>query len=172
MYRRFKQYLALQPSERTLLLRAFVSLAVAQALLRVAGYQRLVRWARRRGPGQYQGADALGYACELAHWIAVASRHHVVPARCLQRSLVLYHWLWRAGLPADLRLGVRRECGALQAHAWVEYRGQVVNDQATAVARFVPLTGSGTLPASPAIGSAPPRQERSPGDELGGVQWL
>jgi hypothetical protein len=171
VYCRFRQYLALQPAERTLLLRAFISLAVMQVLLRVAGYQRAVRWARRTELGHYRGADALGRARELAFWIAVASQHHFVSAHCLQCSLVLYQWLWQEGLPSDLRIGVRKVRGEIRAHAWVEYQGQVVNDQETAVSRFVPLTSPGAVPSSSAAVSAQQRRERSPGDEMSGVQW-
>ncbi len=171
VYRRCKQYLALQPSERALLLRAFVSLAVMEALLRVAGYQRVVRWTGRRGSARYQDAAALARARELAHWIAVAARHHLVPARCLARSLVLHRWLWQEGLPGDLRIGVRKEHGAIRAHAWVEYHGHVINDQEAAVLQFVPLTGlSASSSAADAVLERS-RHERLRGTKLGGVRW-
>lgn len=55
-------------------------------------------------------------------------------------------WLMRRrGLPAQLRIGVRKDDGTLRAHAWVEIRGLVLNDNAeiyrgyTAFARAIEL---------------------------------
>jgi hypothetical protein len=47
---------------------------------------------------------------------------------CLRRSLLLYRFLRRAGLPARLCIGVRRENDALQGHAWIEIEGRHFND--------------------------------------------
>ncbi len=47
---------------------------------------------------------------------------------CLQTALVLQWVLHRHHIPAAVRLGVRREEGDLQAHAWVETGGYVLED--------------------------------------------
>ena len=44
---------------------------------------------------------------------------------CLTRSLVLYHLLRRSGIPLDLCIGVRREAGSMEAHAWLEREGKL-----------------------------------------------
>jgi hypothetical protein len=75
-----------------------------------------------------------------AHWLAVASRHHVVRARCLHRSLVLHHWLCQEGVPNQLCIGVRKEGCAMRAHAWVEIDGIAVSEHPAALATFVPLS--------------------------------
>jgi hypothetical protein len=46
----------------------------------------------------------------------------------LIESLVLWWLLRRQGFDGDLRIGVRKHAGQLQAHAWVEHRGQALND--------------------------------------------
>ena len=46
---------------------------------------------------------------------------------CLRRSLTLQWLLSRAGLYTTLQFGVRRENGNLQAHAWLDYQGQVID---------------------------------------------
>ena len=46
---------------------------------------------------------------------------------CLRRSLTLQWLLARGGLDTTLQFGVRRENGSLQAHAWLEYQGQVID---------------------------------------------
>ncbi len=48
------------------------------------------------------------------------------PADCLPRSLALFQFLRRVGLPAEHCIGVQHFPFA--AHAWTEFRGQVVHD--------------------------------------------
>lgn len=66
---------------------------------------------------------------QTVHLVAVAARQYSPRwANCLKRSLVLWYLLRRQGISSDLRIGVRREQGEFQAHAWVEYQGRVLND--------------------------------------------
>ncbi len=132
------RYLALERADRRLLWRAYIWLAAMDIALRVVGFRRLIRQPAALTEGS-ASPDALYRAERYARWLAIASRHHVVRARCLQRSLVLHHWLCRDGLPNRLRIGVRKGGGALQAHAWVEIGGIAVNERPAALATFVPL---------------------------------
>ena len=140
MLRRLRSYLALAPGDRRLLRRAFVALALVELGLRRAGVRG---WSTRTPAtnGRAVDAAALLRARRYARFIDLAARHHPLRARCLHRSLALQGWLRREGLPSTLRIGVRREGGAMLAHAWVELAGQVVNDRPAAVAAFTPLAG-------------------------------
>ncbi len=40
------------------------------------------------------------------------------------------------GIDGDLRIGVARDGDAIDGHAWVEYRGQVLNDAPDVATRF------------------------------------
>ena len=60
-------------------------------------------------------------------------------ALCLRRSVALCYWLGFEGLPASLRIGVRSGREGLEAHAWVELDGTVVNEEAAVLKTFVPL---------------------------------
>ena len=62
--------------------------------------------------------------------VRAANSHSVRPAACLSRSLTLWWLLRRRGIESQLRLGVRKGEQGLDAHAWVELAGQVVNDAA------------------------------------------
>ncbi len=135
-----RRYLALARANRLLFARAFIWLAAMDIALRFTSFrwivQRQQQVARTEG---HTSRDAQSRAARYAHWIEIASRYHVVRARCLHRSLVLQHWLRREGLPSYLRIGVRLEGGVLHAHAWVELDGQAVNEHSSALATFVPL---------------------------------
>lgn len=64
-----------------------------------------------------------------AAWLVdVAANHHLVPMHCLVRSLALAWMLARRGCSTELKLGVRRDDGQFAFRAWVEWRGQTVND--------------------------------------------
>jgi hypothetical protein len=79
-------------------------------------------------PQQAPSSAELALAYRYARWINAAARRHYVRGQCLHRSLVLYFWLQRGGLPGELRIGVRKAGGALQAHAWVTLGAHCVSD--------------------------------------------
>jgi len=64
----------------------------------------------------------------LARLEAAAARHALVHFNCLERSLVVWWLLRRRGIRAELRIGARKEQKSLEAHAWVEFDDQVIND--------------------------------------------
>jgi Transglutaminase-like superfamily len=56
------------------------------------------------------------------------------PADCLPRSLALFQFLRRIGLPAEHCIGVQQF--PFSAHAWTEFRGHVVHDDPQNQERF------------------------------------
>jgi hypothetical protein len=135
--------------DRLLLARAFVTLGVVDLRLRWWGFQRLVESAAPASisVAKSVGADELRSARHYARLVEIAARHHVVRARCLHRALTLHLWLRGQRLPSELRIGVRKDHGALKAHAWVELGGQLVDESAEWVGTFTQLrTGDGEHP--------------------------
>jgi hypothetical protein len=55
---------------------------------------------------------------------------------CLDRSVALWFVLHQHGIDGNLRIGVARDGDAIDGHAWVEYRGQVLNDAPEVATRF------------------------------------
>ena len=92
---------------------------------------RLDRWVKtsflvQEGGTQAQNEEA---AFDRNTWyVDVASRHPLRWARCLQRSLALCMWLEARGFRPILRIGVRKNGKELDAHAWVEENGRILND--------------------------------------------
>ena len=125
-------------------------LAAAYLYLLLAGWrlfvcrERLDRWlmgqagAEAGTPLTLQERNSLA---SRARWVNAAARHPLPWARCLQRSLALCLWMERRRFQPQLRIGVRKEGGALLAHAWVEYRGEVINDSGQVLKEFAPLSG-------------------------------
>lgn len=59
------------------------------------------------------------------------------PGYCVERSLLLFHLLRRAGLPARLCFGLGRgPSGAFQGHAWVTLDGNAVAERPDVYLRF------------------------------------
>ncbi len=71
--------------------------------------------------------------------VQIAARRGLYRANCLQQSLCLWWILQRQGISTDLRIGVRKG-EQLDAHAWVEYRGTVLNDRPDIAQEFSPFT--------------------------------
>jgi hypothetical protein len=141
MTRRLRRLVALGRDDRRVLLSAYLWLAKVDLALRLNRFRALAERAPRR-PTRAVAEEDLRQAVRYARLIALAARHHAVPAHCLHRALVLHCWLLDAGLASQLRIGVRKEGADLKAHAWVELGGHVVNDRAAAVAVFTPLVGA------------------------------
>jgi hypothetical protein len=115
-------------------------LPIISLALRVLGFKRtqafLLR--SRKSPTRHQEDDpgAAAYACLAAQMVGAAAWRGPYHATCLERSLLLWWLLRRAGIPTDLRIGVRLDAGRLAAHAWVERDGRPLNDSADVGRRF------------------------------------
>lgn len=161
--RRLRRVLALSGGDRRGLAAAWLALAVTDARLRALGFQRLLRRIERGRRFHAATPAEIARARRRAHWLDRASRHHIVGAHCLHRSLALHAALRRAGLESTLRIGVRKHDEALLAHAWVELAGEVVTDAPEAVAPFAALAPAAPLVAAGGLAGA--------GHRGGGMHW-
>jgi hypothetical protein len=59
-------------------------------------------------------------AQRLTQLAAIVGRRGAITATCLRQSLLVYGILRRHGLGPELKLGVRKIDGTLDAHAWVQ----------------------------------------------------
>ncbi len=80
-----------------------------------------------------------GRITETTQTVELASKHTVVGNTCLHRSMTLWWLLGRRGVDSHLRFGVRKDGDHLNAHAWVEHHGTVVNDEPTLGKDYMPL---------------------------------
>lgn len=143
---------AMSGKERRWLLQAWLLLPVVKILLWQIGYRRTVANLERWLPlpsGDFKVADreTQQQAVSLSHLVNMAANHSPLVINCLPRSLVLWGMLRRAGLVTDLRIGVQKESAAFSAHAWVEFNGQALNEDATVVLSYNPFAGSCALPS-------------------------
>lgn len=104
-------------------LKAAVAALVVPPLLHAVSLASLTRWIERR-PVRPAPDSNLDEAL-LADWVDRLLSRLPGPWRktCLKRACVLYYLLRRAGRPAELRIGVRRDHAKLAAHAWLTRNG-------------------------------------------------
>ncbi len=69
-----------------------------------------------------------------------ATRYHYRPMNCLRRCLALKDLLAYYNTPCSVRIGVRMSSQSeLQAHAWVEVEGEVINDTKEVVGTYTEI---------------------------------
>ena len=145
MTRTIRRILALPRVERWLLFQAAVTLLLVTLSLRTLGprrcYHGLARLSPMTGRGLLTGEHARHRATRMGWLVGVASGHGLVRANCLTQSLTLWWLLRRQRILTDLCIGVRKHRGRLQAHAWMEHQGRVLNDDPEVCRRFAPFDG-------------------------------
>src|SRR5262249_10702556 len=120
---------------------AVVLLPLASAALRLFGLracQSASGALAPTGPPLVE-AEAAGYVRSASRMVRLAAVPGITRPARLPRALLLCAPPRRRRLEAHLRLGVRKERDMLDAHAWVEWRGFVVNDGRAVRTRFVPF---------------------------------
>ena len=123
---RIRGWLMLTGSQRVGLVAIMFALIPIAAALRLFGYRRTRRWLERHAPNagsRCASPDDLAAAQGLARLASIAGRHSLIEVTCLRQSLLVFWLLRRRGLNAEIKLGVRKQDGTLDAHAWVELDG-------------------------------------------------
>ena len=134
---RLRKILRLSSRDYVILGEAVVFAIPVELGLRWVGFDKLVRHLGRvRGSG-LRRAPALDGE-RAARLVESVSRLYPFNPTCLKKSLVLFWMLRRRGLAAELRIGVRKVGGTLEAHAWIEHEGRVLFDEDTA-SGFAPM---------------------------------
>jgi hypothetical protein len=126
--RGWRAFQGLSWPQRRLLIRAWFLLPLVAAGLRLLGLRRMLALLRPAGVRASPGQHDLAAASAVAGIVNRAANWSLARASCLTRSLVLVRLLQKAGLEADLRIGVRKPKGGFEAHAWVEHQGVALTE--------------------------------------------
>jgi hypothetical protein len=95
--------------------------------LRLRGYNRTFAFLQKRLDRTVLQPTGAQEVQKTSRMVRAALRY--LPARftCLEESLVLWYFLRKQGISAQLRIGVRKSDGQFEAHAWVEHEGLAFN---------------------------------------------
>jgi hypothetical protein len=144
----WRKWRDLPAPDRHLALALVALLPSVAAAIRIFGLRRVCRFLSR-DPVVGEGARApdVQGAREAGRLVNAAALR--IPGRpnCLTRSVTLWWILRHRATDTTLRIGVRTAGGHLEAHAWVELAGLVLNDDPDVAERFPPFDGD-DLPAS------------------------
>ena len=115
-----------QPARRKRTLHAALAwLILSRIGLAFFALPTLQRWFSKNSKQSL--ADA---SLDELRWAVLAAGRRVPRTKCLARALALQALMVRAGIPAQLCIGVAKESrGELEAHAWVLHAGEPVFDE-------------------------------------------
>jgi len=139
---RLRQFYRMPRPDRGLLLLIAIMVPVIEIGLRVAGFKRICSCLRHVAKTTRLTENS---AAEIErHRRLLFLFHQQLPfaGGCLARALTLWCLLQRKGIDTDLRFGLRRDDGALAAHAWVEHQGQPLTIDRQVHERYCAFAGS------------------------------
>jgi Transglutaminase-like superfamily len=132
MWKAFQRYSKLDPEAKKLFWRAALLLPCVRVSLRLRGFQRtrddLQQKLRDVPPQGARTNESTAARVEKISRMAKTAAHYGIGhATCLEQSLVLWFLLRQRDIPARLRIGVKKQSGKFEAHAWVEHDGIALN---------------------------------------------
>ena len=117
-------------------LRCLALLMTCDVALRVFGYARTLRVARRLA-GEHTTPAGENLVQQTLRNIVVATALYPGRSKCLEQTVAGFVLLRRRGTPVDIRLGVQPY--PFSAHAWLELKGVPVTESPEVVATYALL---------------------------------
>lgn len=139
--RKAETWHSLSKSDRALVIRAMFLLPIVATSLKTVGVRRTQSWLTRNflSPTVPLTEQTRANVRRAAQMVAVACRRSPLHGSCLPRTIVLWSLLRRQGIATDVRIGTRSSHGEFQAHAWLEWNGEVLNDTAEVATQYLPF---------------------------------
>jgi hypothetical protein len=130
MWKWIRRFRELKRPAQGLFLRAFVVLPLISISLQWRGFRKTKASLQHflSVPYGSQNFDAQARAILTAQLVRAAAHHAIGDPACLEVSLALWWLLARQGIASDLRVGIRKDGEAFEAHAWVECGGATLNE--------------------------------------------
>ena len=139
---KIRRLMSRQPAVRRELLAAVMMLPVNALGIRLLGLQRwsnILRGLVQRRDRTLRAENRANLVPRALELLRIGMRHGPYAGNCLSQSVTLWWLLLRRGVETQLIIGARTAAGKLEAHAWVEHKGRVLNDWPDVSNRFPPL---------------------------------
>ncbi|HEX9637024.1 MAG TPA: lasso peptide biosynthesis B2 protein [Acidobacteriota bacterium] len=141
--RRWRAFMGLSGLERRWLVQALFLLPLTAWAIRWVGLRRLQSLLEGVTPSRFFPGAGLDrptdWTRRAARMVEIAAARGPYCATCLHRSVVLWCLLRRHGVDSELRIGIRKQAGGLDAHAWVEHAGVALNERPPVAERYRPF---------------------------------
>ena len=142
---KLQKLLQLSPVDRRLLASTLLLLTVIRLGLVLFSFDKVRSFLTKLIPDDHPSSveheSQYQQAISRVVWaVNASSRNLPISTNCFPRALSMHVLLQRRGIPSEIKIGVARdEDGAFEAHAWVEYQGQVIIGGLEDLGRFTPL---------------------------------
>jgi len=138
---KWAKLLKLTRGNHRLLIKTFLLLASIRIGLHLLSFKVLMRMIRKACQTDFQSVVAAPSPVEnIAQAVDGISRYMPGKTKCLARALTAKVLLHQQGYVPKLQIGVAKsDHGSLEAHAWIEYEGQIVIGNLRDLSRFIPL---------------------------------
>ena len=125
-----QQFRALERPAQRLFLHSSVVLPLISTSLRLRGFRKTKTSLQHflSVPFSSRKHDAQARAILTAQIVRAASHRGIGDPSCLAVSLALWWLLARQGIASEVRVGIRKDGGTFEAHAWVECGGATLNE--------------------------------------------
>lgn len=142
----WQRFWKLSPLERGMFFRGLWLLPITACHLRLIGLRNVERMMKLQvwsdqGPASEGASNRTRITNAARRMTEAASRYGVTRGNCLSKSIVLWHLLRRHNLGATLCVGGRKAGDALEAHAWVELDGRILDGSGDIRKSFVLFKG-------------------------------
>lgn len=131
MWERLRRFNALERPAQSLFLSAIVLLPLVCLSLRWRGFRATQKGMQRllsRPLTPTFSSWNMARAALTARMVHAAARHSLGHPSCLEESLAVWWLLGRQAMTSQLRIGIRKDGGKFEAHAWVERDGIALNE--------------------------------------------
>jgi transglutaminase superfamily protein len=132
-----------RPADAWLLVRIVGWSLVLPVAKSVIPLPRLTRLMRADAGSSRRDAEQEQTVTALTAWV-FKTRPPGSRDNCLERALVTYRYLCRAGADPELVVGMARDEEGVHGHAWVTVDGFPVHDTIAELARFEPMLRFGS----------------------------
>jgi hypothetical protein len=138
-----RRFLDLNGKDRRLLLAALPVVGAARLALWLAPFGTVHRLTDKIVAKVRKSEPDVAIKPARIVWLTGLACRLVPGAHCLTRSMAAQVFLSSHGYPTVLQIGVRKEGGGLDAHAWLEHDGSPLFEDIAHIDRFTPLASSG-----------------------------
>jgi len=124
-------------AERCLYFEALIVLLIIRMAVKLFPLQRVLAYLKRFQTSEFLEKSEVSLS-QIVWSIRAVGRYLPGGGNCLVQALTGQFMLVRRGYEAQIQIGVTRENGEFQAHAWVEYQGRTIIG-AAGVSQYTPF---------------------------------
>lgn len=128
-----------------------LALPMLKHVLSMQALARLMSRRSERARSQSEEASIISLSRRVTRFRPLPGRNN-----CLERSLLAYRFLSKAGADPRLVVGVKRLRDGVEGHVWVIVDGIPIHDSDLALAQFVPIVEFGPNGAPVRSAGSPP----------------